>query len=104
VQTVVPWKPPKTWDGVSVVQLNAALTDIDAGLRNGQRYSSASAAGTRAVWPVIKRHCPDRTEAQCREIVKTWVKNGLLYNDTYDDPVARKQRQGLRVDHSKRPS
>jgi len=37
-------------------------------------------------------------------IIKTWIKSGLLYLDDYDDPVERKLRKGLRVDHSKRPS
>jgi hypothetical protein len=103
VQTVVPWHPPKTWDGISNVQLNAALTDIDAGMPNGQRYSDGPRAPTRAAWQVIQRHCPDRTEAQCREILKTWVKNGVLYNEAYDDPVDRKERKGLRLDPTKRP-
>jgi hypothetical protein len=104
VQTVVRWQPPKTWEGVASVQLNAALTEIEAGMANGQRYSPAPNADTRAAWPVVQRHCPDRTEAQCREIIKTWVKTGLLYNEDYDDPIDRKSRKGLRVDQSKRPS
>jgi hypothetical protein len=81
----------------------AVLTDIDKGMPNGQRYSDASAATARAAWLVVKRHCLDRSEAQCREIVKTWLKSGVLYNDEYDDPIERKPRKGLRVDGSKRP-
>jgi hypothetical protein len=103
VQTVIRWDPPQTWGGLSSAQLNAALTDLDAGLPNGQRYSDANAAGPRAAWPVVQRHCPDRTEAQCREIVKTWVRNKVLYHDDYDDPLERKSRKGLRVNPSKRP-
>jgi hypothetical protein len=103
VQTVEPWQPPKTWD-VPTDKLNAVLTDIEVGMPNGQRYSDAPKASTRAAWPVVQRHCPDRTEAQCRQIIKTWVKTGLLLNDKYDDPVDRKkERIGLRVDNSKRP-
>jgi hypothetical protein len=103
VQTVVPWQPPRTWDGLTNTQLNAALTDIEAGLPNGQRYSDAGPATDRAAWRVVQRHCSDRTEAQCREIVKTWVRNGVLINKSYDDPVDRKTRQGLYVDAAKRP-
>jgi hypothetical protein len=103
VQTVEPWTPPKTWD-VSSDQLNAALTDLDSGMSNGQRYSDASAAAARAAWPVVKQYCPNRTEAQCRAIIKTWIKTGLLYHANYDDPVERKPRKGLRVDNSKRPT
>jgi hypothetical protein len=104
VQTVVPWNPPDTWAGLSSVALNAALTNIDAGMPNGQRYSDAPNASTRAAWRVVQKHCPDRSEAQCREMIKTWVRNGVLFNEPYDDPVERKERQGLRVDPEKRPS
>jgi 5S rRNA maturation endonuclease (ribonuclease M5) len=104
VQTLVRWQPPETWAGLSSAVLNTALTDIEAGMPNGQRYSDAARTSTRAAWQVVQRHCPDRTEAQCREIIKTWVKNGVLYHEDYDDPVDRKERKGLRLDPSKRPS
>ncbi len=104
VQTVVPWHPPKTWDGVSSAQANAALDEIEAGLPNGQRFSDAPKAAARAAWTVVQRHCPDRTEPQCREIVRTWVKNGVLFHEEYDDAEARKPRKGLRVNDGKRPS
>jgi hypothetical protein len=90
VQTVEPWSPPDTWANLSTVALNAALTEIDAGLPNGQRFSSASAAKDRAAWRIVQKHCLDKTELQCRQIVNTWVKTGLLYNQDYDDPVDRK--------------
>jgi hypothetical protein len=104
VQTVVPWHPPKTWDNLSNAQLNAALDEIEAGLPNGQRYSDAPKAAARSAWQVLQRHCPDRTEGQCRDIVKTWVKNGVLITEDYDDPIDRKPRKGLRVCQGKRPS
>jgi hypothetical protein len=104
VQTVEPWEPPKTWEGLSPVTLNAALTDIDNGMANGQRYSAAPKAADRAAWKIVQKHCPNRTEAQCREIIRTWVKNSVLYEDDYDDPIDRKSRKGLRVDATKRPS
>jgi hypothetical protein len=104
VQTVVPWHPPKTWDGVTSAQANAALDEIAAGLRNGQRYSDAAKADERAAWKAVQMHCPDRTEPQCREIVKTWVKNGVLAVEDYDDPITRKPRRGIRVCPEKRPS
>jgi hypothetical protein len=104
VQTVERWHPPQTWDGISSAQLNAALDEIEAGLANGQRYSDAGPAKTRAAWPVVQRHCPNRTEPQCRQIVNTWVENGVLFNEDYDDPIDRKQRKGLRVCQGKRPS
>src|SRR5262249_17039695 len=41
VQTVEPWTPPKLWTGLAAETLNAALTEIDAGMPNGQRYTDA---------------------------------------------------------------
>jgi hypothetical protein len=52
----------------------------------------------------VQRHCRDRTEPQCREIIKTWIKNGVLVAEDYDDPVERKPRKGLSVCDAKRPS
>ena len=105
VQTVERWYPPETWENVTTAQLNAVLTDINTGLPNGQRYSGASAAkGERAAWSIVQRHAPDRTEPQCREIIRTWIKNGVLVEAEYDDPIERKPRKGLSVCHAKRPS
>src|SRR4029077_6919037 len=59
VQTIEPWAPPNAWAGLSTVSLNAALTEIDNGLPNGQRYSDTGAARERAAWPVVQRHCPN---------------------------------------------
>jgi hypothetical protein len=104
VQTVEPWSPPDTWADLSTVMLNAALTEIDNGMPNGQRYSKASAATERAAWRVVQRHCPNKSEQQCRQIINTWVKNEVVYEEDYDDPVDRKKRGGLRVNNAKRPS
>jgi AAA domain len=104
VQTIEPWTPPDTWAGTSSADLNAALTDIEAGLLNGQRYSHANAARERAAWTVVQRHLPSKTEGQCREMVRTWIKNGVLYLEDYPDPITRNARKGLRLDTSKRPS
>jgi hypothetical protein len=104
VQTVEPWSPPDTWANLSSSALNEALTEIDGGLPSGQRFSSASAAKDRAAWRIVKKHCPDKTELQCRQIVNTWVKTGLLRNEDYDDPVDRKTVKGLYVDSTKRPT
>jgi hypothetical protein len=43
-------------------------------------------------------------EQQCREIIRTWVKNRVLYPEDYDDPVRRERLKGLRIDASKRPN
>ena len=81
------------------------LTEIDNGMPNGQRYTDAGGGkGDRAAWKVVQKHCPNRSEGQCREIIKTWIKNGVLYAADYFDPIDRKERSGYRLDTSKRPT
>ena len=104
VQTVEPWAPPNTWSGLSSITLNAMLTKIDAGMPDGERYSGAASAGDRAAWKVVVELAPDRTEKQAREIVKTWLKNGVLIAEDYDSPKQRKNLSGLKVNHAKRPT
>jgi len=105
VQTVELWKPPRAWGDLGVDLLNQMLTRIDAGLPDGNRYSGAPRTGEeRAAWRVITELAPAKTEAQAREIIKTWVKNGVLVGREYINPVTRKAVVGLNVDNAKRPS
>jgi hypothetical protein len=62
-----------------------------------------SAAGTRAAWKAVKIHAPDKTEPQCREVIRLWAKNGVLVRDEYYSDADRKKRGGLRVNNAKRP-
>jgi hypothetical protein len=110
IQVVEPWSPPDTWAGLNTESLNAALSEIERGLTDdggrpdGRRYSSAPSAGDeRAAWRVVQRYCPDRSEAQCREIIRTWEKIGLVVTRNYDDPEQRRERGGLYIDEAKRP-
>jgi hypothetical protein len=103
VQTVELWKPPDTWADLSVELLNRILTTIDGGLPDGNRYSDAPNVMDRAAWKVVQEHAPNKTENQAREIIKTWVKNGVLVHDEYENPATRKLVKGLRVDPKKRP-
>jgi hypothetical protein len=101
VQTLEPWKPPEILAGLAPEAIEATLEEIEAGLPSGQRYSSSPGAISRAAWPVVQKHCPIKTEAQCREIIRLWLKNGALYEENYDDPVDRKPRKGLRRNRAK---
>jgi hypothetical protein len=103
VQTMEPWAPPGMWEGLDDEVQNRILDQIEKGLPNGQRYSSANRATDRAVWKVVQEHVPDQTEAQCRAIIKTWEKAGVIYPEDYRDPIEREDRKGLRVDPKKRP-
>jgi hypothetical protein len=104
VQTVEPWAPPDTFAGTSSLQLNQALNDIDAGLPDGNRYTDAPNVIERAAWRVIEKHCPGKSEAACRQIIKLWVRSGLLIRRSYENPATRKPVKGFKVDNEKRPS
>jgi hypothetical protein len=104
IQVVVPWEPSKPWADIPVATLNTILDDIERGMPNGQRYSNAPAAKDRAVVPVVQKHCPNKTEGQCRAIINAWLRTGVLCSDKdYVDPVQRKPRPGLRVNDARRP-
>jgi len=103
VQTIEPWGPPDLWKGLGTVTLNAILTEIDQGMPNGRLYSDHPQATDRGAWQVVQKHLPDLNEAQAREIIRTWVKNGVLYLVDYHDEQDRKDRKGLRVNDRKRP-
>jgi hypothetical protein len=104
VQTVEPWTPPDTWAGLTNATLNEILTAIDAGMDNGERYSGAGKATDRAAWRVVLEHAPDKTEKQAREIINTWLRNGVLYVEEYESPRRRERLKGLRLNAAKRPS
>ncbi len=104
VQTVEVWTPPDAWDGLSSHLLNRILDEIDAGLPDGNRYSSASAATDRAAWRVVIKHALDKTESDGRRIINTWIKNGVIVSQDSENPTTRKTVKGLRVVDSKRPT
>jgi 5S rRNA maturation endonuclease (ribonuclease M5) len=104
VQAVEPWDPPDTWAGLDHALLNRILDDIDAGMANGQRYSAAGPATTRAAWRVVQQHASDKSEKACRAVINAWLKSGTLFNENYSDPVEWKERTGLRVNATLRPS
>jgi len=109
IQVAEPWSPPDAWAGLSIVTLSAILDHIDAGIRDddgqltGERFSNAPAAKERAVWPVVQRFAPDKSEAQCRTIIHQWLTNGVLLSEPYQSHEQRRKVPGLRVDATKRP-
>ena len=103
VQTVEPWSPPDTWAETDDALLNRILSEIDAGMPDGTFYSAGPKASTRAAWSVICKFAPQKSEAQAREMIRVWIKNGLLVERDYDNPATRKPAKGLHVDDAKRP-
>jgi hypothetical protein len=105
VQTVEPWTPPDTWDGISNAIANAILNEIDAGLPDGNRYSDHhKSTDDRAAWRIVGKHAPNKTEAQARCVVAAWLKSGTLARNEYENPATRKTVKGLFVNPAKRPT
>ena len=98
-----PGRHPTSGTASATTLLNEILTAIDKGLEDGQRYSAAAAAKDLAAWRVVIEYAPDKTEKQAREIIKTWLKTGLLVDEEYPNPVTRKSAKGLKVIATKRP-
>jgi hypothetical protein len=103
VQTVEPWKPPDIWSELDTALLNRILTAIEQGDGNGDYYTDTNSRTNRAAWEVVQRHAPAKSDAQAREIITTWLKNGVLVKFEYTSPKTRKKVFGLKVNHAKRP-
>jgi hypothetical protein len=97
VQTVEPWIPPETWADLSNDTLAQIRAAIDSGLPGGHYYTDAAKTTERAAWRVVQRFAPGKSEAQCREIIRTWVNNGVLEYFKYKSPTHRTTTRGLRV-------
>jgi hypothetical protein len=69
----------------------------------GEFYSNAPAAKDRAAWRVVHRSAPHKGEKQCREIISTWIKRGLLKDQDYQSPSRDGREVSGLVENSKRP-
>jgi len=104
MQAIERWTPPETWAGADGETLNAILGETEAEMPDShRRYSGKPQATDRAAWRVVQKYCPTKSEAQCREIIREWIKAGVLYEAKYYDPVSRKEEWGLYVNPDKRP-
>jgi hypothetical protein len=104
VQSVEPWTPPDVWTGTDSKLLNAMLDQIARGLPDGNKYTDGPRDVGRAAWSVITEHAPAKGENQARQIIRTWIKSGLLRWVEYKNPITRKTVKGLEVDNAKRPT
>jgi hypothetical protein len=104
MQAIERWTPPDTWGGLDEDMLNGILDGIDVGLSDGRRYiDHGSASADRAAWAVVQKFCPNKPQAQCREMIKQWLKAGVLFRAKYHNPIRREDENGLFVDRNKRP-
>jgi len=89
------WQYPASWTGPPAETVTCIVNEIDRKMPDGTRYSNHASAKKRAAWPIVQKYCPDKTEGQCRQIIGSWIKQELLYEDEYIDPVRRQSQTGL---------
>ena len=97
VQVAVKWKPPCVWENVSEDEIRAIFCRLEAGLEKGDRYSKRAQDKDRWAGRVIFEVIPDKTEAQAKEMLKTWIQNRRLEEREYLSTAQRKPRKGLFV-------
>jgi hypothetical protein len=98
IQTIERWSPPNIFAEVTIAAANQILDRVGTGLKNGSRYSGAAQAQDRAAWRVVIQVCPKLSEKSAKRVIATWIKNGILKDEPYDDPGGcRHPRKGLIV-------
>jgi hypothetical protein len=102
VQVVEPWEPPDTWKDFSDDVAERILTEIDVGLSDGGRYTDAPNVKERAAYKVVQKHLPDKSDQQAREIIKTWIDDGVLQRREYYNTKSRKDVSGLWLNRAKK--
>lgn len=104
VAALAPWEPPSVFKDLTPADCNAVLDRIAAGFAPGILYRPDQRGGASPRWVgnVLLEY--DLTEAQVKQIIKLWLKSGLLMETEYRDTAEGKMRPGVLVDDSKRPS
>jgi hypothetical protein len=98
VPTVEAWDPPDLWHEMTTAVVNAILDQIERGPSEGRRYSASKQAGAeRAAWRAVQKHRPDFTEKQCRMVIDTWLRSGMIVSRDYHDARSRRDQPGLSV-------
>jgi len=104
VAAMVPWDPPKLWGQSTVAQIHEILDLIPGGFANGIPYSGTRKGGSdRWAGEMICR-VTDVSEKQAQMMIDEWLKSGLLFQEVFKHPILRKERLGLKVDDTKRPT
>lgn len=104
VQAVVRWRPQTVWQRTPVPEIHRLLDLIEAGPNDGVRYSATKQGGSDRWCGQVLIDELGISEKQARAMIETWIKNGLLITRKYEDARQRKERAGVFVVASKRPT
>ena len=98
VGVVSPWTPPDAFDGITPEKAREILLAINQQLCETGRWSNSKQAGKRWVGNLIMDMAIDKSEGDAKQIIKTWMESGVLFEDEYLDEQQRKQRKCVEVD------
>ena len=104
VAALVPWEPPKLFSEQTPDQINQALDAIARGPEPGVLYSAKRQGGSERWAGDVVARILEVEPKQSQVMIDTWLKSGLLFQQTFHHPHRRRDMIGLHVDASKRPS
>lgn len=99
-----PWRPPNPLLSISEVDLNRALTLIDEGPEHGIWYTATKRGGSNKWAGQVLHQILGLNDKQSEAMIKSWIKDGTLFESDYIHPQWRRKAVGVRVNASKRPS
>jgi hypothetical protein len=85
----------------AIPAVNRILDVIEAGLRDGRRFSVAPQAKDRAAWRIVQGQVPALSDNEAQAVIDTWLQNGAVETRSYQDPVYRRDSLGLFVNRAK---
>jgi AAA domain-containing protein len=103
VGVVEPWTPATIWQQTPTTDINAALDLIQIGPGGGRKYTPTRQGGSsRWCGNVLIKHL-GVIEPVAKQMVNTWLRNGLLIVTEYHDPDKREMKPCVEVNDAKRP-
>ncbi|MXP42968.1 AAA family ATPase [Allopontixanthobacter sediminis] len=106
VGALVPWIPPDAFDNLTGNTIKIILDKVEAGLPSGERYTGSGRGGSkesgRWVGCLIMAEA-GLTEPHAKKVAGTWIANGVMVEEEYHCPVARRKKKGLFAPEKARP-
>lgn len=106
VGALVPWSPPDAFENLTSHRIKTILDMVQAGMGTGERYTASTKGGSkdsgRWVGCLIMEQA-DVPEGIAKKVIGTWKSNGVLVEEEYHCPVARRKKKGLFAPESNRP-
>ena len=102
VGVVTPWEWPDVFNGLTREISDLIFNLIRGGLADGEKYSQHNRSKERYVYEMILSET-ELTKAEAKNLISTWLKNDVIYEDGYESQSQRKSRTGLFVNESNRP-